>query len=37
MYTYMAMTKLCFVDEDDPNAPPARAKPNDPIKKVLSC
>ena len=31
----MAMTKLCFVDEDDPNAPPARANPNDPISKFL--
>ena len=29
------MTKLCFVDEDDPNAPPARAEPNDPISKFL--
>jgi hypothetical protein len=35
MYTYMAMTELCSVDEDDPNAPPARAKPNDPISKFL--
>ena len=35
MYTYMAMTELCNVDEDDPNAPPARAKPNDPISKFL--
>jgi hypothetical protein len=35
MYTYIAMTTLCFVDEDDPNAPPARAKPNDPISKFL--
>jgi hypothetical protein len=35
MYTYIAMTKLCFVDEDDPNAPPARAEPNDPISKFL--
>ena len=35
MYTYIVMTKLCFVDEDDPNAPPARAEPNDPISKFL--
>jgi hypothetical protein len=35
MYAYMVMTKLCFVDEKDPNAPPARAKPNDPISKFL--
>jgi hypothetical protein len=36
MYTYMAMIKLCFVDEDDPNAPPPRAKPNDPVAKFLA-
>jgi hypothetical protein len=35
MYTYMAMTELCYVDEDDPNALPARAEPNDPISKFL--
>ena len=35
MYTYMAMTKLCYVDKDDPLAPPPRAKPNDPISKFL--
>jgi hypothetical protein len=35
MYTYMVMTELCFVDEDDPNPPPARAEPNDPISKFL--
>ncbi|GMH59569.1 hypothetical protein TrRE_jg5906, partial [Triparma retinervis] len=35
VYTYMAMTKLCFFDEKDPNAPPARAKANDPISKFL--
>jgi hypothetical protein len=35
MYAYMAMTELCFVDEKDPNAPPARAEPNDPISKFL--
>ena len=35
MYTYMVMTQLCFIDEDDPNAPPARAEPNDPISKFL--
>ena len=35
MYTYMVMTTLCFVDEDDPNAPPARAEPNDPVSEFL--
>jgi hypothetical protein len=35
MYTYMAMYKLCEHDEEDPNAPPPRAKPNDPIAKFF--
>ena len=35
MYTYMTMIKLCETDEKDPLAPPARAKPNDPISKFL--
>ena len=36
MYTYMAMITLCEHDEDDPNAPPPRAKPNDPVAKFLA-
>ena len=35
MYTYMTMVKLCEHDEEDPKAPPPRAKPNDPIAKFL--
>ena len=35
MYAYMTMVKLCEHDEEDPNAPPPRAKPNDPISKFL--
>jgi hypothetical protein len=36
MYTYMTMVKLCETDEEDPLAPPPRAKPNDPIAKFLA-
>jgi hypothetical protein len=35
MYTYMTMYKLCEHDEEDPLAPPPRAKPNDPIAKFF--
>jgi hypothetical protein len=32
----MTMIKLSEHDEEDPNAPPPRAKPNDPIAKFLA-
>jgi hypothetical protein len=35
MYTYMAMVKLCETDEEDPFAPPPRARPNNPMMKFI--